>query len=124
MSSDYWMLEGTHKCTVKECRRGQHDNAVRHTFIHFTLEDEEHRVCNMRFLVTRKAIRAIRSFANACGLKGAQLKAPKGKDFVGKTVEVDVSVSDGGYPVVGRWRRSQSDGSDGNIDEGDEAALF
>ena len=102
MNSEYWITDGTHICTIVDVQSGQHNNAAKDKYVHFVLENAEHRRCNKRFVVTPNAMRAIRSFGHACGLSLAEIKVPTRKDFVGKSVEVDVTTNDDGYPVIDR----------------------
>jgi len=111
MNSDYWMKEGTHLCTVEECITGTHDNDTGSKYIRFDLKNEQGQHCNMSFVVSDASIRAIRSFARACGLNAAQVKLLRKADFIGKKVEIDVTLNADGYPVPQQWRKAQSQGN-------------
>ena len=105
MKQDHWMMDGAHECVIDDCYTGQYENESRTRFIHFTLSDEEGRICNKRFAVTDKSIAAIRSFGRACGLTSRQCESPSRENFIGKRVGVEIELNEDGYPVVEKWRR-------------------
>ena len=94
------------QCTIADCSTGRYHNETEDKYIQFVLMDDDHQICNQRFVKKGQWKKAFMSFAKACGLDAATIKSPKRGDFIGRCVEVDVIMNDAGYPAVQLWRKA------------------
>ena len=105
--SDYFIRKaGTYTCKISDARREKHKNASEDQYIQFVLSDESGKIVFQNFLMTEKAMVALRSFCRACGLTRAQALAPRRKDFIDARAEVDIDINENGYPYVTKWRKA------------------
>ena len=123
--SDYFIREaGTYTCKIFSARKERHKNANEDPYIQFILTNHEGKAVLQNFLMTDKAMVAMRSVCRACGLSGAQAMAPRQKHFVDAMVEVDVSINEQNYPYVMKWRKATVPPADDEVEEEPEEDDF